>query len=119
MREPLEVDGGRGETLPQSSVVDDELRRLIEEMEIRTAIIGCGGGGSNTVSRLSQVGVGEATLVAANSDARHLLSIRAPIRLILGKETTRGLGAGSIPQVGRRAAEEARDEIGDISKAAR
>ncbi|HPT73613.1 MAG TPA: cell division protein FtsZ, partial [Methanomassiliicoccaceae archaeon] len=42
---------------------------------------------------------------------RHLLSIRAPIRLILGKETTRGLGAGSIPQVGRRAAEEARDEI--------
>ena len=111
MREPLEVDGGRGETLPQSSVVDDELRRLIEEMEIRTAIIGCGGGGSNTVSRLSQVGVGEATLVAANSDARHLLSIRAPIRLILGKETTRGLGAGSIPQVGRRAAEEARDEI--------
>ena len=95
----------------QSSAADEELRQLIEDMEVRTAIIGCGGGGSNTVGRLTQVGVGKATLVAANSDARHLLSIKAPVRIILGKETTRGLGAGSIPKVGRLAAEEARNDI--------
>jgi len=103
------MSGAEGSS--QSSAADEELRQLIEDMEVRTAIIGCGGGGSNTVGRLTQVGVGKATLVAANSDARHLLSIKAPVRIILGKETTRGLGAGSIPKVGRLAAEEARNDI--------
>ena len=98
-------------TSSSSSAADDELRKLVDDLRIQTTIMGCGGGGSNTVSRLAQVGVEDATLVAANSDARHLLSISAPHRLILGKETTRGLGAGSIPQVGRRAAEEAQEEI--------
>ena len=109
MRSPLDMSGA--EDSSQSSAADEELRQLIEDMEVRTAIIGCGGGGSNTVGRLTQVGVGKATLVAANSDARHLLSIKAPVRIILGKETTRGLGAGSIPKVGRLAAEEARNDI--------
>ena len=109
MRSPLDMSGA--EDSSQSSAADEELRQLIEDMEVRTAIIGCGGGGSNTVGRLAQVGVGKATLVAANSDARHLLSIKAPVRIILGKETTRGLGAGSIPKVGRLAAEEARNDI--------
>ncbi|NLI74284.1 MAG: cell division protein FtsZ [Euryarchaeota archaeon] len=103
--------GSEDESFQLSSAVDEELRQLIKEMEIRTSIIGCGGGGSNAVGRLAQVGVGDAILVAANSDAKHLLGIRAPYRLLLGKETTRGLGAGSIPQVGKYAAEEARDEI--------
>ncbi len=98
-------------TSSSSSAADDELRKLVDDLRIQTTIMGCGGGGSNTVSRLAQVGVEDATLVAANSDARHLLSISAPHRLILGKETTRGLGAGSMPQVGRRAAEEAQEEI--------
>ena len=109
MRSPLDMSGGEG-TL-RSSAADEELRQLIEDMEIRTAIIGCGGGGSNTVGRLAQVGVGKATLVAANSDARHLLSINAPVRIILGREITKGLGAGAMPKVGRLAAEEARDDI--------
>lgn len=110
MRSPLDMSSVEGAS-SQLSAAEEELRQLIEEMEIRTAIIGCGGGGSNTVGRLAQVGVGKATLVAANSDARHLLSIKAPVRIILGRETTRGLGAGSIPKVGRLAAEEARDDI--------
>ena len=109
MRMPLDMSGAGGAS--QSPDADEELRQLIEDMEIRIAIIGCGGGGSNTVGRLAQVGVGMATLVAANSDARHLLSVKAPVRIILGRETTRGLGAGSVPRVGRAAAEEARDEI--------
>jgi cell division protein FtsZ len=108
MRSPLEMSYSEGAS---SFDADEELRRLIEAMEIQIAIIGCGGGGSNTVGRLAQVGVGKAILVAANSDARHLLGIKAPVRIILGKETTRGLGAGSMPRVGRMAAEEARDDI--------
>jgi len=108
----IEVAKGAGASdAPVPSDADEELRRLVEETQIRTTIFGCGGGGSNTVGRLSGVGVEGATLVAANSDARHLLNVRSPNKVLLGKLTTRGLGAGAIPDVGRRAAEEAREEI--------
>jgi cell division protein FtsZ len=74
-------------------------------------VIGCGGGGSNTINRLTTAGVAGATLVAANSDARHLLTIKAPNKILLGKATTKGLGVGAIPEVGRSSAEEAQDDI--------
>ncbi|MDW5563290.1 MAG: cell division protein FtsZ [Methanomassiliicoccus sp.] len=90
---------------------DDELRQLVESIRIGITIIGCGGGGSNTINRLTRTGISGATLVAANSDARHLLAIQAPNKIILGKASTRGLGAGAIPDVGRKAAEEAREEL--------
>jgi cell division protein FtsZ len=90
---------------------DEELRKLVETLRINISVIGCGGGGSNTIRRLAQAGVPGATLVAANSDARHLLSIQAPNKILLGRSTTRGLGAGAIPEIGKQAAEEARDEL--------
>jgi cell division protein FtsZ len=94
-----------------TSTDDEELRKLVESIQIKIAIIGCGGGGSNTINRLTSAGVVGATLVAANSDARHLLNIHAPNKILLGKVTTKGLGAGAIPEVGRTAAEEAREEV--------
>lgn len=90
---------------------DEELRRLIESLQINISIIGCGGGGSNTIHRLATDGVVGAQLVAANSDARHLLGVQTSNKILLGKALTRGLGAGAIPEVGRKAAEEARDDI--------
>ena len=93
------------------SADDDELRKLVESIQVRISIIGCGGGGSNTIHRLTTAGVAGATLVAANSDARHLLAIRAPNKILLGKATTKGLGAGAIPEVGRSSAEEAQDDL--------
>ena len=94
-----------------SSPDDEELRKLVEQLRVNISIIGCGGGGSNTIRRLTQAGVSGATLVAANSDARHLLSIQAPNKILLGRSTTKGLGAGAIPEIGKQGAEEARDEL--------
>jgi cell division protein FtsZ len=101
------VTSGPGAASPD----DEELRKLVESLRINITVIGCGGGGSNTIRRLTQAGVAGATLVAANSDARHLLSIVAPNKILLGRSTTRGLGAGAIPEIGKQAAEEAHDEI--------
>ncbi|MBI0583588.1 MAG: cell division protein FtsZ [Methanomassiliicoccus sp.] len=96
---------------PPASTDDDDLRKLVESLQIGIAIVGCGGGGSNTVNRLTAAGVAGAKVVAANSDARHLLTVKVPHKIILGKVSTKGLGAGAIPEVGRSAAEEARDEL--------
>ena len=93
------------------STDDEELRKLVESIQVKISIIGCGGGGSNTINRLTTAGVAGATLVAANSDARHLLNIHAPNKILLGKLTTKGLGAGAIPEVGRSSAEEAQDDL--------
>lgn len=90
---------------------DEELLKLVQSLRIKISIIGCGGGGSNTIRRLGQAGVSGATLLACNSDARHLLSIQAPNKVLLGKGSTKGLGAGAIPEVGARAAEESEPEL--------
>jgi len=103
------LSGGSG--APSSSPEDEELRKLVETIKVNISIIGCGGGGSNTIRRLAQAGVTGATLVAANSDARHLLSIQAPNKVLLGRSTTKGLGAGAIPEIGRTSAEEAKAEL--------
>lgn len=97
---------------PQLGTPDDaELAKIVEQLKINIAIIGCGGGGSNTVNRLSQAGVFGAELVAANSDAKHLLHVHSPHKVLLGRATTRGLGAGALPEVGEKAAQEAEDEL--------
>src|SRR5207245_10926838 len=72
---------------------------------------GIGGGGTNTIDRLVEAGIIGAELYAANTDAQHLLTIRAPHKILLGRRVTRGLGAGALPQVGEEAAREAEEEI--------
>ncbi len=94
-----------------SDATDEELMRLVESLKVRISIFGCGGGGSNTIRRLHQSGIFGASLVAANTDARHLLLLNAPHKVLLGRRLTRGLGAGAIPEVGNQAAEEAREDI--------
>lgn len=97
---------------PELGMPDDaELAKIVEQLKVNIAIIGCGGGGSNTVNRLSQAGVFGAELVAANSDAKHLLHVHSPHKVLLGRATTRGLGAGALPEVGEKAAQEAEDEL--------
>ncbi len=90
---------------------DEELARIVEKLKVNIAIVGCGGGGSNTINRLSTSGIFGAELVAANSDAKHLLGVHAPHKVLLGRSTTRGLGAGALPEVGERAAQEAEQEL--------
>lgn len=77
----------------------------------KIVVVGVGGGGSNTITRLTEIGVQGATTVALNTDAKHLAVTKADKRILIGKELTRGLGCGGIPEIGRKAAEESRNEI--------
>jgi len=100
---------------PQPPVVfaaeDAELEELLETLRTNIKIIGVGGGGTNTVDRLMEAGVIGADLYAANTDAQHLLMIHSPHKILLGRRTTRGLGAGALPQVGEDATREAEEEV--------
>ncbi len=90
---------------------DEELRRIVGSLRVRIKVIGCGGGGSNTVNRLLDAEISNVEFYALNTDAKHLLSVHAPNKLLIGKAATRGLGAGSIPEVGFKAAKENESEI--------
>lgn len=91
--------------------IDKELEDILIELRTEIAVVGCGGGGSNTVTRMSEEGINGARLIALNTDAQHLIRTEAETRILIGKQRTRGLGAGSIPQVGEEAALENEDEI--------
>ena len=77
----------------------------------KIVVVGCGGAGSNAVTRLTELGIHGATTVALNTDAKHLAVTKADKRILVGKELTKGLGCGGIPEIGRKAAEESRNEI--------
>jgi cell division protein FtsZ len=79
-------------------------------------VIGVGGGGVNAVNRMIEVGLKGVEFVAVNTDAQTLLMSDADVKLDIGRETTRGLGAGSDPEIGKRACEEHRQEIEEVLK---
>jgi cell division protein FtsZ len=81
-------------------------------------VIGVGGGGVNAVNRMIDAGLKGVEFIAVNTDAQALLMSDADVKLDIGRELTRGLGAGSDPEVGREAAEAHREEIEEIIKGA-
>jgi cell division protein FtsZ len=81
-------------------------------------VIGIGGGGVNAVNRMIEAGLRGVEFIAVNTDAQTLLMSDAEVKLDIGRETTRGLGAGSDPEVGRTASHEHADEIEEILKGA-
>ncbi|MFN8035908.1 MAG: cell division protein FtsZ [Acidimicrobiia bacterium] len=81
-------------------------------------VVGIGGGGCNAVNRMIDAGLKGVEFVAVNTDAQALLMSDADVKLDVGRQLTRGLGAGSDPDVGRQAAEEHRDEIEEVLKGA-
>jgi len=85
----------------------------ITEMKPRITIFGVGGGGGNAVNNMIAQGLQGAEFVVANTDAQALSMSSAPRLIQLGANTTEGLGAGSLPEIGRAAAEESIDEITD------
>lgn len=90
---------------------DEELRRVLAGLRTNIKIVGCGGAGCNTINRIVEEGIVGADIYALNTDAQHLLTIHAPHKILIGKRATRGLGAGSIPQIGEEAAREVEDDI--------
>ena len=79
-------------------------------------VVGVGGGGSNAVSRMVDAGLSGVDFIAANTDAQALLVVDADMKVHIGAESTRGLGAGADPGVGKAAAMESRDELKDALK---
>ena len=81
-------------------------------------VAGVGGGGGNAINRMIDAGLKGVEFVAVNTDAQALLISDADVKLDIGRQLTRGLGAGSDPEVGRQAAEDHRDEIEEVLKGA-
>ena len=77
-------------------------------------VIGCGGAGNNTVTRLSAMGLEDVRTVAINTDARHLYErVKADSKILIGKNLTKGMGAGADPLIGERAGAYSEDEISE------
>jgi cell division protein FtsZ len=96
-----------------SADLDDELLEMIDVSRAKIFVIGAGGAGNNTVSRLNEIGVDGAETITANTDAQDLFYSQSGKKLLLGKKTCHGLGAGGDPDVGEESAEESEDEIRD------
>ncbi|GAB3654855.1 cell division protein FtsZ [Streptomyces sparsus] len=81
-------------------------------------VVGIGGGGVNAINRMIEVGLKGVEFIAINTDAQALLMSDADVKLDVGRELTRGLGAGANPDVGRKASEDHREEIEEVLKGA-
>ena len=100
---------------------DEESRLKFEDDMFgtpRIVIVGCGGAGGNTITRLNKLGVKGAETVAINTDAQALGLVEADKKLLIGKSLTRGLGAGGFPETAERAARESAQEIEELIKGA-
>ena len=103
----------------QKTEEDKELEEVLKSLRTNIKIVGCGGSGSNTINRIMEEGIyGNVEMIAANTDAQHLLTIKAQRKILLGRRITRGLGAGALPQIGGEAAREVEDKIRDILQGA-
>jgi len=93
------------------NALDAELEALLAQQKAKIKVVGCGGGGNNTINRISEVGIEGAETVAINTDAQDLLYTTADKKILIGKELTKGLGAGAIPKIGEDSARETEHEI--------
>ncbi len=95
-------------------ITDEDLSAILSDALARIVVVGTGGSGNNTLIRLNEVGVEGARVVAMNTDAQHLLITPADEKVLLGRNVTRGLGAGSDPELGEAAAKDSAEEIRSI-----
>lgn len=108
------ASSGEGDDVSHSgTMTDSELEEVLAELQTNITVVGCGGGGGNTVNRMMEEGIHGAKLVAANTDVQHLVEIKADTKILMGEQKTKGRGAGSLPQVGEEAALESQEEIYD------
>lgn len=98
----------RGRTVTD---IDQELEQLLQKQGARIKVIGCGGGGGNSISRMKEIGIKGCEIIAVNTDAQDLLYTNVDAKILIGRELTHGLGAGSNPKIGEQAAKESEQEI--------
>lgn len=100
----------RGNFSPQTEF-DKELEEFLKKQTARIKVIGIGGAGNNSISRMKEVGIKGAEIIAINTDAQDLLYTDADFKILIGKEISKGLGAGSNPRIGAEAAKEQSHEV--------
>ena len=91
--------------------IDRELEELLKKQSAKIKVIGVGGAGGNSLSRMREIGIKGGELIAINTDAQDLLYANADQKILIGRELTQGLGAGSNPRIGEEAAKESGSEI--------
>ena len=103
---------------PAATPKADSLRILLDEDIVRTGarikVIGVGGGGGNAVNRMVQAGFGDVEFIVANTDQQALVNNLAPVKVQIGSQLTKGLGAGADPNVGRAAALEDTEKLCEV-----
>ena len=104
-------DDYQSSSLPDVKDVDRELEELLKKQSAKIKVIGVGGGGNNSLSRMREIGIKGGELIAVNTDAQDLLYTNADVKILIGKELTQGLGAGSNPKIGEEAAKESESDI--------
>jgi len=98
-------------TTQTMSQEDRELEEFLNTSLPKIFVFGVGGSGNNTLLRMNTTGIEGVTTIALNTDAQALIKVVADKKILIGKKTTKGLGAGSNPDVGQAAAEESKDEL--------
>ena len=93
------------------TAMDRELEELLSQQNAKIKVIGSGGAGNNTINRINEVGIVGAETIAVNTDAQDLLYTSADKKILIGKDLTKGLGAGSMPKIGEEAARESEHEL--------
>ncbi|MFC1682495.1 cell division protein FtsZ [Nanoarchaeota archaeon] len=110
-----EIYNQKGESFfsesPNVKEIDRELEELLKKQSAKIKVIGVGGGGNNSLSRMREIGIKGGELIAINTDAQDLLYTNADQKVLIGRELTQGLGAGSNPKVGEEAAKESNSDI--------
>jgi cell division protein FtsZ len=101
-----------GEPATSGEMTEEELASVVDDLETKITVVGCGGAGGNTVTRMTEEGIHGAKLVAANTDAQHLADeVEADTKILIGRKRTGGRGAGSVPKIGEEAAQENIEDI--------
>jgi len=120
--ERMEEEVKGGEAPPHrdrsQSEEDQELMEVLEEARAKILVVGVGGAGNNTATRLKEEGIEGAEIVAVNTDAQDLVACKADRKVLIGYELTRGLGAGGDPRIGEEAAKEDIDKIKEVVEGA-
>ena len=91
--------------------IDSNLKEIIQRSRAKIFVVGTGGAGNNTVSRLAEIGVEGAGTLSVNTDAQDLFYSKSDHKLLIGRSTCGGLGAGGMPDIGEESAEESEEQL--------
>jgi len=112
-----EIDIYEREKVPAEDIQQRMKKEFgLDKYNAKILIIGIGGMGSNVVTKITEMGIKGSQTVAMNTDAAHLVMTKADKKILLGRELTKGLGAGGEPEIGRKAAEESLNELREMLK---